>query len=378
MIFYYYKRKRQLLMKNYNASIIIPVYNNYIILEHFINHLIKSIQLSEYQIIFIIDGFVNENITKLLTRLSNRFTSVSFYFLEESHGYSYANNIGRKYAKTDLLFFMNTDIFLNKHCLERMIKALHSNHVQAVQPLLIYPQTNTVQSTGHIFGDGFNCHALKGQMLNNKLVKTSMVRQALSLALCLIPAKIFDDIGGFDEYYYNGFEGLDLTLKITQKGYRCWYEASAQAYHIQGGSRKALHLNESQQAAHFWAKWGKEIKTDIIELLSMQLPQKNAELSYSIFDLTNNRSWPDILSNLPVQHENVIHKTLFANENNIDLFQALSYQAYTYPGPLIFLTTSFEVLRENIFWIKSRNNTEDLYFDLAGNVGSLIELVCGI
>lgn len=333
--------------------------------------------MDEYQIIFIVDGFVNENINKLLTGLSNRFSSVSSYFLKESQGYSYANNIGRKYAKTDLLFFMNTDIFLDKHCLERMIKALFSNHVQAVQPLLIYPQTDKVQSTGHIFGDGFNYHALKGQMLNHKLVKTSMIRQALSLALCLIPARIFDEIGGFDEYYYNGFEGLDLTLKITQKGYRCWYEASAQAYHIQGGSRKVLHLNESQQAAHFWAKWGKEIKTDIIELLAMQLPQKSAELCYSIFDFTNNRSWPDILSNLPLRYENIIYKVIFANENNIDLFQALSYQAYTYPGPLIFLTTSFEVLRKNTLWIKNRNNMKDLYFDLAGNAGKLIELVYG-
>lgn len=364
-------------MTKYKASIIIPVYNNGIILNYFINHLTNSISMHEYQIIFIVDGPVNNDLDKLLTELSNKFSSVSFHCLNEGYGYSYANNFGRKYVETDLLIFMNTDIFVEKNCLEKMIQSLYSNHVQAVQPLLIYPQTNKVQSTGHIFGDGFNCHALKGQDINHKLVKTSTVRQALSLALCLIPTKLFDEIGGFDEYYYNGFEGLDLTLKITQKGYRCWYESSAYAYHIHGGSRNALHLNENQQAAHFWSKWGKEIRTDITDLLARQLPINYQTSSFLIYNLTNNRSWNDILTNLPIQYENIIHKTLFANENNIDLFQALSYQTLIYPGSLIFLTTAFSQLKENIFWIKSRNSNEDLFFDLAGNVGNLKDFVCG-
>lgn len=364
-------------MVQYIASIIIPVSNNDTILEYFVNYITRSIPLNEYQLIFIIDGPVSNKINNILTTLSKEYSSVSHYFLGKNYGYSYANNFGRQYAVTDLLIFMNTDIFVDRNCLETMIQALHTNHVQAVQPLLIYPQTNRVQSTGHIFGDGFNYHALKGQTLNHKLVKTSTIRQALSLALCLIPINIFDEVGGFNEYYYNGFEGLDLTLKITQRGYRCWYEASAYAYHIHGGSRKILDLNENQQTAHFWSNWGKYICTDITKLLALQIPIQCFKMSFTVFDLTNNRSWPQILADLSIKYENIIHKPFFSNEISINLFQVLSYHALIYPGPLLFLVSSFDILRNNMLWIKNRNNNEDLYFDLAGNVGSLQELVYG-
>lgn len=362
-------------MDKVKASIIIPVYNDLIILEHFVNNLIRTVNIGEYQLIFIIDGYAEEKILSLLKDLSESNLYVTYIQIEKASSYAHVNNVARKYAKCELLFFMNTDIFLESTCLDNMIYALKHNNVQAVQPLLVYPQTNMVQSTGHIFGDGYNHHALKGRNTNIGLVKTSSVRQALSLALCLIPTAIFDEIGGFDEYYYNGWEGLDLTLKITEKGYKCWYEASAVAYHIEGGSRKRFHLNESQQSAHFWTYWGEKIKHDIIDLFNKQLKELDTDKTFLVIDYTPNRSWVSTLFELSINYYEIINKVNYSNDNEIDLFKSLSYGTLIYPGSILFLVSSINQLSNNTLWIKNRINNDDICFDLAGNIVKLKDII---
>lgn len=362
--------------QEYFASIIIPVSNNCNILEYFIEHLKQTININNYQIIFVIDGPVDNKILVLLEKFSLEFSNVMSIQLETKSSYAHVNNFGRKYAQSDLLLFMNTDIFVQKNCLEIMIDSLRKNNVHAVQPLLLYPQSNRVQSTGHIFGDCFNRHALKAQKSNHPTVRLSATRQALSLALCLIPTSVFDECNGFDEYYYNGWEGLDLTLKITQRGYRCWYESNAQAYHVEGGSRKKFGLNESLQAGHFWSVWGGIVKDDIIDLLKMQQLECDFSRNYIVYDFTTYRSWKKILDSLSISYEEIIDKSLYSNESYLDFFSVLSYHALVNPEPILFLVTSFSSLKDNVLWTKYRKCEGDIFIDLSGNMGKLKTLVC--
>lgn len=369
--------EKRITNQKYSASIIIPVSNNCNILEYFIEHLICTIKIDNYQIIFVIDGPVDNKILVLLEKFSSEFSSVMSIQLETKSSYAHVNNFGRRYAQSDLLFFMNTDIFVQKNCLEIMIDSLRKNNVHAVQPLLLYPQSNRVQSTGHIFGDCFNRHALKEQEFSHPIVCLSTIRQALSLALCLIPTSIFDECNGFDEYYYNGWEGLDLTLRITQHGYRCWYECNAQAYHVEGGSRKKIGLDESLQAGHFWSVWGKVVKDDIIDLLKIQQLECDFSRKYIVYDFTTYRSWKKILDSLSISYEEIIDKAMYSNELYLDFFSVLSYQALVSPEPIVFLVTSFSSLRDNVLWTKYRKCKNDIFIDLSGNIGMLKKLVCG-
>lgn len=363
--------------QKFSASIIIPVSNNCNILEYFIEHLKRTIKIDNYQIIFVIDGPVDSKILVLLEQFSSEFFSVMPIQLGTKSSYAHVNNFGRRYAQSDLLFFMNTDIFVQKDCLEIMIDSLRKNNVHAVQPLLLYPQSNHVQSTGHIFGDCFNRHALKGQESSYPTVCLSATRQALSLALCLIPTSIFDECNGFDEYYYNGWEGLDLTLKITQHGYRCWYECNAHAYHVEGGSRKKIVLDESLQAGHFWSVWGKVVKDDIIDLLKIQQLEYDFSRKHIVYDFTTYRSWEKILDSLSISYEEIIDKAMYSNELYLDFFNVLSYQALVNPEPILFLVASFSSLKDNVLWTKYRKCKNDIFIDLSGNIGMLKTIVCG-
>lgn len=300
-------------MKQYKASIIIPVNDNCTILEYFLEHLKITLNLDNYQLIFVVDGPVGNTLKNILDTFSKKHTSTVISYLDKKTCYAHVNNHGRTLANSDLLVFMNTDIFLQNDCLEILIESLYKNSVHAIQPLLIYPQNNLVQSTGHIFGDCYNRHALKGQTIDNKIVNISCQRQALSLALCIIRADIFDECNGFDEYYFNGWEGLDLTLKITQKNYICWYESKAKAYHIEGGSRKKDNLRENMQAGHFWSVWGKKVEHDIIQLIQQQLNRDIYTKDYVIYNFTTYRSWNEILKKLKISHYEIINKNIYSN-----------------------------------------------------------------
>lgn len=365
-------------MKNYKASIIVPVSDNSNILEYFLFCLEKTLDINSYQFIFIIDGPVDQNIIEALEIFSAKYSSITYTQLPQKTSYAYVNNYGRRLASSEFLVFMNTDIFMVNNCIETMINSLRKNQVHAVQPLLLYPQDCTVQSTGHIFGDCFNQHALKGRMPTESIIKQSAYRQALSLALCLITSKVFDDVKGFNEYYYNGWEGLDLTLKITQKGYRCWYDSEAIAYHVEGGSRKILKLNENQQAAYFWSQWGKIVRPDIIDLLEFQFQDINNSIPYVIYNFTTNRGWPSIINKLPIIYNDIINKVEYSNELDLDFFHVLSHQALVYPGPLLFLVKSFKSLSNNNLWLKYRKFETDIFIDQSGNCGTIKSIACDL
>ena len=67
----------------------------------------------------------------------------------------------------------------------------------------------------------------------------------------------------FNEYYYNAYEGFELTLKINNSGLKCIYYPEAIAYHIGGGTRNSMDISETQQGKYFIQNWGDIISTDI-------------------------------------------------------------------------------------------------------------------
>lgn len=240
------------------ASIIISTNSNRTLFENFLFHLSQYPTINEYEIIVINDGgeySISEEQYKDLG-----LNCVHKIDLSEKQGYGAANNIATQSANCDYLIFMNDDIILKPDCLEKMLSVLKRDDVSAVQPKLIYPQSNLVQSTGHIFTKFTNAHALENAHIDSRIVNKSGERQALTTALCATKKTSFSKMGKFSAEYYNAWEGMEYTLKLTYNGEKCWYAHEAEAYHIRGGARNQYELNEEAQSAIFWSKWSKNIK----------------------------------------------------------------------------------------------------------------------
>ena len=64
---------------------------------------------------------------------------------------------------------------------------------------------------------------------------------AVTGACMMVPRRIFDEVGGFDEDLRVVLNDVDLCLKIRQRGYLVVYTPHALLYHYEGSSRGRLH-----------------------------------------------------------------------------------------------------------------------------------------
>ena len=72
----------------------------------------------------------------------------------------------------------------------------------------------------------------------------------------------------FNEFYYNGYEGMELILKISQK-YECALIPNLHAYHVRSVAVKNTTFDEEQKIPYFWCKCINLIKNDFISFIHL-------------------------------------------------------------------------------------------------------------
>ena len=270
------------------------------------------------------------------------------------------------------LLFVNSDVFPFKGSITALANCLDSDlEIGVVQGLLIYPQSKLTQSTGHTFGPYFNSHALEGRNIDDELVNKSQQRQGLTSAFYMTYRKIFDRMDGFDEKYFNAWEGLDFSLKVSCSGMKCLYYPESKAYHIRGGSRGYLPNNESQQSAYFWSRWGSKLKYDLFQLINLQIGLATRVRNYLLINCTYLLSISEFLKNIDISISEQINVRERFESKNLDLYLNLSHEIHSFNGDLLFVISDFRMLTLNKKWIESRQKKNDLVIDLKGNVMKL-------
>lgn len=59
-------------------------------------------------------------------------------------------------------------------------------------------------------------------------------------AFYLMPRRVFEEVGGFDEDFFVYLEDLDLSRRVRRAGYTIQYRADISAYHKQGGTSEKV------------------------------------------------------------------------------------------------------------------------------------------
>ena len=274
----------------------------------------------------------------------------------------------------DILVFLNSDVFPIRNSIHNLVSYLEENRATtgAVQGLLIYPQTNKVQSTGHLFLDLQNAHVYQYSDIHKEVIYKCSERQALTSAFCAIPRDIFIKNGRFNEYYYNAYEGFELTLKINNSGLKCIYYPEAIAYHIGGGTRNSMDISETQQGKYFIQNWGDIISTDIDKYILPQLNEEILSKMYSGVILSHLNGWENILQKLNFSINGYVYRPHSGEANLYNLFP---YSFLNFGGNYLFITESINDISKNYNWIKNRNNPNDIVIDLHGNVIKLQEFL---
>ena len=135
------------------VSIVVPYTNTHELMVNFLNKTIPIINKYSYELVLVKDEKCSEEMDCDVKGLISDNKLIKHVSTNYSEGCSIANNIGVANTSNDLIVFVNNDVFLKDDTIETLKQELlSSNDIGVVQALLLYPNSNLVQSTGHVFG----------------------------------------------------------------------------------------------------------------------------------------------------------------------------------------------------------------------------------
>ena len=77
---------------------------------------------------------------------------------------------------------------------------------------------------------------------------------AVTAACAVMPKQLFEELGGFDERFWCGWEDMDLCQKINKAGYRIYYEPTSLIYHYESRT-EGRYAKEDSNFALYMNRW---------------------------------------------------------------------------------------------------------------------------
>jgi O-antigen biosynthesis protein len=237
-----------------HLSVIIVNYN----VKHFLEQCLYSVQKACLGIgaeIIVID---NNSTDGSRFFLEPSFPEVNFIWNRSNIGFAGANNQALTIAKGDFVLFLNPDTILSEDCIEKCLQFFIKNKTAGAVGIKMIdgsgkflkeskrafpaPLTSLYKLTGlarlfphsKTFAKYHLGHLSKSE--NHEV-------DVLAGAFMMVPKKILDEIGNFDERFFMYGEDVDLSFRIQKAGYKNYYFAESAIIHFKGESTKRGSLN---------------------------------------------------------------------------------------------------------------------------------------
>lgn len=134
-----------------DLSLIIVVHNTCA----FITNLLASLKTISCKQIFLLNGMMDIKTVKLFEAYKHAKNDVMILKSDRLLRHPVAANMLLREVKSRYVFIMDSDIITSETDLNMIYKYLLTDKkIGAVQGLLVYPQNNRIQSTGHILRMG--------------------------------------------------------------------------------------------------------------------------------------------------------------------------------------------------------------------------------
>ncbi|WP_258112347.1 glycosyltransferase [Alicyclobacillus sp. SP_1] len=245
------------------VSIIIPMKDQWRLTKQCLDSLKKS-TYSNIEIIVVDNGSVEQESLSNLSKLNaSGFAKVFRY--EIPFNYSRLNNMAVSEANGEYLLFLNNDIeVISPGWIEEMLQHAMRRSVGVVGAKLLYPD-GRIQHAGVVLGIGgvanhIYCGAHPKTPGYFGMLADIRDFSAVTGACMMVPRKVFEETGGFDEDLAVSFNDVDLCLRIGALGYFCVFTPYAELHHHESASRsKEVDFHE---IALMQDRWFTKIRDD--------------------------------------------------------------------------------------------------------------------
>jgi GT2 family glycosyltransferase len=183
-----------------------------------------------------------------------------------------ACNLGAAESTGSIIVFLNNDTEPQPGWLDAMVGAMtHAPKIGVTGSRLLY-RDDTIQHAGVGFSqrDGIPRHIYRGFPAAHPAVVRSRDFQAVTGACFAFRREAFEAAGGFDTAFVNGYEDIDLCLKVRDLGYRIRYCGDSVVYHHESVSRRGeiedLRPEDDGNLSIFTERWLSRTQRDELNI----------------------------------------------------------------------------------------------------------------
>ncbi len=248
-------------------SFVVPLYNAIEYTRQMLKSFVETVDRIDFEIIFV-DNNSTDGTKQLLMELETKeFFKRRTYniYNDENLNFAGACNQGASSAHGEYLIFLNSDLILTKGWLEPFINVANSDsEIGVIGNKHIFPDTGLLHHCFIAFSENLTSyHYLRN--INPDCIRVNYSRecQVVTGACFLVKTKIFNQLGGFDNNFINGFEDTDFCLRVKESGYKVYYTHKSTIYHY-GQKSPGRMNNEDRNLKYFNGKWQGKIKPDSI------------------------------------------------------------------------------------------------------------------
>jgi len=242
-------------------SVIIVNYN----VKYFLEQCLYSVQKACLGIKAEIIVTDNNSVDGSRAFLEPAFPKVKFIWNTDNVGFAKANNQALDIAQGEYILYLNPDTILSEDSIEKCLQFFKQNRsVGAVGIQMIDGSGNFLKESKRAFPSPLTSlykltgltrlfpHSKKfaryhlGHLSENQNHEVDV----LAGAFMMIPKKVLDQIGNFDERFFMYGEDVDLSFRIQQavcaetgERYKIWYFSESTIIHFKGESTKRGSLN---------------------------------------------------------------------------------------------------------------------------------------
>jgi GT2 family glycosyltransferase len=228
------------LSRSPKVGIVILNWNGQGYLEKFLPSVLAT-QYENFEVIVSDNGSTDDSIALL----QNKFPQVRVIRLDQNYGFAKGYNLTLEKVQADYYAILNSDIEVEPGWLKHIIYLLEQDKLNAAcQPkLLSYNNKNLFEYAGGAGGwlDSFGYPFARGRIFDvgeedkGQYNDTERVFWVTGAAM-VVKAEVFNEMKGFDNYFFAHQEEIDLCWRMQLAGYKLFACPSSVVYHVGGGT----------------------------------------------------------------------------------------------------------------------------------------------
>jgi GT2 family glycosyltransferase len=241
------------------CSVIIPVHNRAALTARCLDRLLATPDEAIAEVVVVDDGSTDATAAVLAER-----DDVRVVRHDHNAGFAASCNDGVAAAGSEWVVLLNNDTLPQGDWLSSLVRyASARERLGAVGSKLLFPD-GTIQHAGVVFSHELTPqHIYLGFPGDHPAVAKSREFQAVTGACLLIRRELFQENGGFDAAFVNGYEDIDLCLRLRKRGYEIHYCHESVLYHLESATRG--FDSNTRNHALFLDRWGDFARQDDVD-----------------------------------------------------------------------------------------------------------------